>query len=669
MQSWPPASWPRPESAPPASPTTPDADMEPPVLLQVAHAVSARAAIHSADLLFLSPAPANPIPTPPPMVESNDDAAGLRRAQTVAAPAIPPKPPVETRPPRRISEPLYPATLRPAVPPPPTGAPQMPLPPPPPPIPPHPPILHTESAPAAVQTQPEDDDAELAELAAVIALSQAEEKRKRERLDREEEELRRAMEASLSPNSWSAANGLHSVQDGPSSSASFMMVATPMESEFPPQTDYLSDEELARMLAAQAPTPIHPSFSHVDDLPALNGLTPDEKFALQLAAEEEKLAREQPLLEKPPLEKPPDIPLTTKPPLPTPPSQQPQLDSKGTKSRAVSPARAKSPDGPPAFLVYSAKTSPIQPVRPLSAEVMSAPDLLSPSESSAEESDTRLASANQYVDSDLLRGVSIGFMAPTITETLVPLAGSMPNIVSLPYGRCPPLHLQAPSWRHLLRLMARLSGTRFEPTIEAMAVARSSEMHLRTVVQFVRLHAATNDWRTILWFTIDHPVPPSMPNSRKYTSGDVEVLPWSYTLSSLPALLRDSSDTLLSKCYIIPSTTSVPFPSLPISFPNMALYLQAALEESRRTSDSSTGLRKLARMVDACYPRELAGAAGELTGGEELINGKAGKMRRLLKSPFRGARSRVKGNKGAGGGGANEDMYDLVTPFVLDEWP
>ncbi|KAJ7068424.1 hypothetical protein C8F01DRAFT_978294 [Mycena amicta] len=288
--------------------------------------------------------------------------------------------------------------------------------------------------------------------------------------------------------------------------------------------------------------------------------------------------------------------------------------------------------------------------------------LLSPSESlsvgtpSSEESDGgRSITANQYVDSDLLRGVSIGFVAPFITSDLVPLQGSMPNIVSLPYGRCPPLHLQAPSWRHLLKLMARLSGTRFEPTVEALAVARSSQMHLRTVVQFVRLHHTTTDWRTVLWFTIDHPVPGSMPNSRKYTNGDVDVLPWSYTLSSLPALLRDSSDTPLSKCYTIPATTNVPFPALPISFPNMALYLQAALEESRRfTSDSSSGMRKLAKMVETCYP-----AASDSKSEDERS-----RMGGLLKK-FRGGR-KDKGRKGKGGG--NEDTYELVTPFVLDEW-
>ncbi|KAJ7684021.1 hypothetical protein B0H17DRAFT_941288 [Mycena rosella] len=276
----------------------------------------------------------------------------------------------------------------------------------------------------------------------------------------------------------------------------------------------------------------------------------------------------------------------------------------------------------------------------------------------SEESDVSSRSAHQYLDADLLRGVSIGFVAPSIAAELAPMVGTMPNIISLPYGRCPPLHLQAPNWRHLLKLMARLSGTRIEPTVEALAVTRSAQMHLRTVVQFVRTHHSSSDWRTVLWFTIDHPVPNSLPGARKYTNGDVDILPWSYTLSSLPALLRDNSDTMLSKCYTIPSSDAVPFPALPISFPNMAMYLQAALEESRRyTSDSSSGIRKLAKMVETCYPT-LAEPNGEV-GERSRVGG-------LFKKVIGRAGGRKdKQKKGKGG---NEDTYELVTPFVLDEW-
>jgi hypothetical protein len=81
---------------------------------------------------------------------------------------------------------------------------------------------------------------------------------------------------------------------------------------------------------------------------------------------------------------------------------------------------------------------------------------------------------------------AIGFFAPPISTDLITMLEVMPNIISLPYGKCPPLHLQGPSWRHLLMLMARLSGTRIEATPEAVAVNKT-ELKLRTVVQFVKV--------------------------------------------------------------------------------------------------------------------------------------------------------------------------------------
>lgn len=66
----------------------------------------------------------------------------------------------------------------------------------------------------------------------------------------------------------------------------------------------------------------------------------------------------------------------------------------------------------------------------------------------------------------------------------------MPNIITLPYGKAPIFHIQSPSWRHLLKLMARLSGTRVEPTIEALTVAKDDELKLRTVIQFVKVRMA-----------------------------------------------------------------------------------------------------------------------------------------------------------------------------------
>src|SRR5947209_3589603 len=80
----------------------------------------------------------------------------------------------------------------------------------------------------------------------------------------------------------------------------------------------------------------------------------------------------------------------------------------------------------------------------------------------------------------------MGFSRPAISTILSPMAATMPHVITLPYGKAPIFHFQAPSWRHLLKLMARLSGTRVEPTVEAITLAKH-ELKLRTVIQFVKV--------------------------------------------------------------------------------------------------------------------------------------------------------------------------------------
>lgn len=260
---------------------------------------------------------------------------------------------------------------------------------------------------------------------------------------------------------------------------------------------------------------------------------------------------------------------------------------------------------------------------------------------------------NHFIDADLLLGVSIGFTPPTLSTRLLPMTNALPNIVSLPYGRCPPLHFQAPSWRHLLRLLARLSGSRLEPTVAAMAVSKT-DLKLRTVIQFVKPHQTAQDWRTILWFSIDQPVPPNTPGAAKYSAFNPNMLPWSYTLSPIPTLLHDAVDTPRSKTYTIPATDIVPYPTLPITFPNLAMYLQAALDDSRQHTHESTGGKKLGKMVQLCYPNSDDGP----TESSERSS-VSGLFKRVI---GRGNKTNKKNRAN------NEDTYELVTPFVPDEW-
>ena len=107
----------------------------------------------------------------------------------------------------------------------------------------------------------------------------------------------------------------------------------------------------------------------------------------------------------------------------------------------------------------------------------------------------------------------------------------------------------------------------------------------------------------------------------------------------------------------MPSTDATPYPVLPIACPNLALYLQAALDESRRaTGDAVVGPKKLARMVESCYPNDVRLNATQEPADRRSMGG------RLLAKFGMG----TKAKKGRGGG--NEETFELVTPFVPDEW-
>ncbi|RXW21946.1 hypothetical protein EST38_g3901 [Candolleomyces aberdarensis] len=272
---------------------------------------------------------------------------------------------------------------------------------------------------------------------------------------------------------------------------------------------------------------------------------------------------------------------------------------------------------------------------------------------SAAASAPQMGSVGHYIDPDLLQGVSIDFRPPVLQARLKPMTDAIPNIITLPFGRCPPLHIQAPSWKHLLKLLARMGNTKFEPTVKALSISKT-DLKLRTIVQFVRIHPASEDWRTIVWFTLDHPVPPSLPNAQKYNNPHPNILPWSYTLGDLPMLLRNAADAPMSKTYTIPSTDSLPYPTLPITFPNLALYLQAALDFSRQAKEDNNGYRKLAKMVQTCYPNteEPSNEAQEKTTVGGLFKRVIGRGN----------------NKKKTGKTNNEETYEYITPFVPDEW-
>jgi len=182
-------------------------------------------------------------------------------------------------------------------------------------------------------------------------------------------------------------------------------------------------------------------------------------------------------------------------------------------------------------------------------------------------------------------------------------------------------------------------------TTEAFARMKQTPK-LRTVIQFNRVAQAT--WRIVLYLTVDYEGDPQR-QPYKFTNGDTSTIPFSYTLCQPPLVFHNNEVT---QFYNVPSTGSSPYPSLPITFSNYALYLQSALEDSRQAAgDVSGGCRRLAKMLEMYYREEMQRPAVE----EE----NSGKMRRLL-GVWRKPKSR--------GRTGNEDVYDLVTPFRMDGW-
>ena len=75
--------------------------------------------------------------------------------------------------------------------------------------------------------------------------------------------------------------------------------------------------------------------------------------------------------------------------------------------------------------------------------------------------------------------------------------GGLPDALALPYGEGQPMHIRASSWRQLLKLLAKLSATQIEPSVEALSATKGA-LQLRTVIQFFKVRDSTHLSRAIL---------------------------------------------------------------------------------------------------------------------------------------------------------------------------
>lgn len=163
----------------------------------------------------------------------------------------------------------------------------------------------------------------------------------------------------------------------------------------------------------------------------------------------------------------------------------------------------------------------------------------------------------------------------------------------------------------------------------------------------------SDDWKTILYLTADVPVPKNHPQPRRFNPANVNEVPYSYTLTKVVSV--GGPDSEVSKSFMVPPHANMPYPTLPISLPNLASYLHEVLMASRRGSaDKLSGIGKLAKVMDACYPSEAV--VNGVEGGDDVERSKLARIKRLL------------GRKEGRSAGVNDETYDMVTPFRLDEF-
>ncbi len=216
-------------------------------------------------------------------------------------------------------------------------------------------------------------------------------------------------------------------------------------------------------------------------------------------------------------------------------------------------------------------------------------------------------------------------------------------------------YIAAPSFRHLLRLLASLGHASIQASNKARMAIDMSGVYLRPTLQFVRRAGVANGWATVLWFEVA--IPQNGSNGGANASKSADTSKRAYH-SALPDTVVHNMN-YGSQVFVCQE----PLLRLPRQLPDLMVYLQNLLTDSRRATDS-LGLRRLSKVVDALYPKDddIIREVGGQVEDPSAVGGKPSR-RHNMKGMF----SRViLRNKKNAGGVTNEEMYDLVTPFRPD---
>ncbi|QRW19505.1 Formin-like protein 5 [Rhizoctonia solani] len=242
----------------------------------------------------------------------------------------------------------------------------------------------------------------------------------------------------------------------------------------------------------------------------------------------------------------------------------------------------------------------------------------------------------------LLHGISYGFRDPDPpTPVSMPPASPLPPSIMI--GKNDAFHVQAPNFRHLLRLLSHYGSTSIMATPAAIASSKSGTHSLRVALYFVRGNHDRDPWLCRLFLELHTPDDKETTTTVPDTS-----LLWSDSSFTAPCGPR-------GKLYVLPG----PLPILPLPFQTLSSFIVKRLDEACHSSNDS--IKRLERILIECY-----GSVGGASNSAEEIGGRQKGSGNIS---FGGLFSRVKDKFSSDRGGTmNDHTYDLISPFQIDEY-
>ncbi|ELU43197.1 hypothetical protein AG1IA_02789 [Rhizoctonia solani AG-1 IA] len=242
----------------------------------------------------------------------------------------------------------------------------------------------------------------------------------------------------------------------------------------------------------------------------------------------------------------------------------------------------------------------------------------------------------------LLHGISYGFRDPDPpTPVSMPPASPLPPSIMI--GKNDAFHVQAPNFRHLLRLLSHYGSTSIMATPAAIASSKSGTHSLRVALYFVRGNHDRDPWLCRLFLELHTPDDKETTTTVPDTS-----LLWSDSSFTAPCGPR-------GKLYVLPG----PLPILPLPFQTLSSFIVKRLDEACHSSNDS--IKRLERILIECY-----GSVGGASNSAEEIGGRQKGSGNIS---FGGLFSRVKDKFSSDRGGTmNDHTYDLISPFQIDDY-